>query len=247
MGKRGPLAVFVSALALAVGAGFASGTPSRTERGQKSVALDEATAIVEVNATEGDAGIQLFLDGEPWRSMKVTGPDGEDVGTLLRIETKGRLKGHGLTEWFTESSEPPFEELPLKEFKKLFPEGRYAFRGETIEGKPITGAARLSHDIPNGPEIIAPTEGQLVDRNGLVASWSPGTQPADVEIVAYRAIFEREDPFRMLSIDLPAAVTSVTVPAEFLEPNTEYLFELQAIEASGNITFSELHFMVSGI
>jgi len=65
-----------------------------------------------------------------------------------------------------------------------------------------------------------------------------------VDIVGYRAIVEREDPLRVLSVDLPASVTSVTIPSEFLESSTEYLVELQAIEASGNITFSEIHFQV---
>jgi hypothetical protein len=119
--------------------------------------------------------------------------------------------------------EPPFDELPLRKFKRLFPEGRYTFRGETIEENDITGAARLSHDIPNGPEIISPTEGQSVGCDDVVASWSPGPQPADVEIVAYRVIFEREDPFRALSVDLPASANSVTIPFEFLEPNTNTL------------------------
>lgn len=247
------LATGAAVIGLGTGAGFASGAGddkslagaiTGAQKGQKLVRPDESTVVVEVNSTEGDAGIQLFLDGEPWRWMTVTGPDGKDVGTLLQINTRGRLKRHGLTEWFAESSEPPFSELPLRKFKKLFPEGRYTFRGETIEGNDIRGAARLSHDIPNGPEIISPTEGQSVGRNGVVASWSSGPQPADVEIVAYRAIFEREDPFRALSVDLPASATRVTIPSEFLEPNTEYLFELQAIEASGNITFSELHFFV---
>lgn len=222
----------------------AIGPITHSSAGSTPVRLDEATAIVEVNATEGDAGIQFFVDGEPWSSMRVIGPRGEGVGELLRIDTQGRLEGHGLTELFMESSEPPFDELPLRRFKRRFPEGRYTFRGTTIEGRDVVGRAMLSHDIPNGPEITSPTEGVTVSRNNLVASWGPGNQPADVEIVAYRAIVEREDPLRVFSADLPASVTSVTIPSEFLESGTEYLFELQAIEASGNITFSEVHFIV---
>ena len=105
--------------------------------------------IVEVNATDGDAGLQVFLDGEPWKSMSVTGPDGR---TILDVTTKERLDGYGLTELFSESSEPPFDVFPLEKFKQLFPAGRYSFVGRTIEGARLTGAARLSHATPGGAE-----------------------------------------------------------------------------------------------
>jgi hypothetical protein len=242
---RRPVFPLIAAVALGLWiAPAGSKLASTVSAASRPIQLSAATVIVEVNATEGDAGIQFFLDGEPWSSMRITGPRGEQVGRLLNVATKGRLVGHGLTELFIESSEPPFEELPLPRFKRLFPEGRYTFAGETIEGRPVVGSARLSHDILNAPQIIAPGDGAEVDPANVVASWAPGPQPAGVEIVAYRAIFERDDPLRVLSVDLPASATSVTIPAEFLEAGTEYLFELQAIEASGNITFSEIHFTV---
>ena len=43
-------------------------------------------------------------------------------------------------------------------------------------------------------------------------------------------------------VDLPASKTSVTVPAEFLAPGTEYAFEILAEEASGNKTITESDF-----
>jgi hypothetical protein len=221
-----------------------TGSDTKRSASDKAIRLDAATIIVEVNATEGDAGIQFFLDGEPWKSMKVKGPKGSGLNKMVQIDTKGRLKRHGLTELFSESSEPPFEELPLDEFKRRFPEGKYKFSGRTIEGKRLIGSAKLSHDIPNGPQINSPSEGDVVDPVNTVLSWNAGPQPPGVEIVAYRAILEREDPLRVFSVDLPASVNSLTVSEEFLEPGTEYLFELQAIEASGNITFSEVHFSV---
>ena len=64
--------------------------------------------IVEINATDGDAGLQVFLDGEAWKTMRVTGPDGR---TILDVTAKGRLDGYGLTELFSESSEPPFDAM----------------------------------------------------------------------------------------------------------------------------------------
>src|SRR3970282_2489127 len=90
-------------------------------QGAKAARLADATLVVEVNATDGDAGLQVFLDGEAWRSMRITGPNGR---AILAVNTVGRLKGYGLTELFSESSEPPFEVFPLEKFNALFSEGR---------------------------------------------------------------------------------------------------------------------------
>jgi Fibronectin type III domain len=205
----------------------------------KPVRLAEATLIVEVNATDGDAGLQVFLDGEPWRSMRITDPNGREIAAVNAV---GRLTNYGLTELFSESSEPPFDEFPLARFKRLFPEGRYTFAGETIEGEKLTGAARLSHDIPRGPRIVSPGEGTRVDRTALVASWNAPPKRAGVEIAVYRAIVTREEPLRVFSADLPRSARRVTVPTEFLEPGVEYKLEVQAIEKSGNQTLTEVTF-----
>jgi hypothetical protein len=235
--------VLLTVLTFFVAALLAARPSRRPEARGKPIRLAAATTIVEVNATQGDAGLQVFFDGDPWRSMRITGPDGRSR-ELVDIQTDGRLQQQGLTELFSESSEPPFEQLSLAEFKRRFPEGRYHFEGRTIDGQRLIGNSSLSHDIPNGPRIKFPAHGDTVDKS-VVARWGPGKQPRGVEIVAYRAIFEREDPLRVLSVDLPASVTKVAVPPEFLEPGIEYLFELQAIEASGNITFSEADFVVA--
>jgi hypothetical protein len=215
---------------------------ARSDHGApKPQRLADATMIVEVNATDGDAGLQVFLDGEPWRSMRISNPDGRRI---LDVSAKGRLKRHGLTELFSESSEPPFDRFPLRRFKALFPEGRYRFTGTTVEGAKLVGAARLSHDIPDGPEITAPQAGTTVPRESVVAHWRPVAQGRGIDIVGYRAIVEREDPLRVFSADLPASANHVTIPVEYLEPRTEYKLEVQAIEASGNQTLTELTFRV---
>jgi hypothetical protein len=208
----------------------------------KTVQLDEATMIVEVNATDGDAGLQVFLDGEPWRSMSLSGPDGERI---VAINTRTRLRNYGLTELFSESSEPSFKKFPLRRFKKLFPEGRYSFAGTTIEGDRLVGKARLSHDIPAGPQITKPADGSTVPAGSVVASWNLAPEPRGINIVGYRAIVERENPLRIFSVELPASKTSVTIPQEFLESGTKYKLEVQAIEASGNQTTEEVEFSVS--
>jgi hypothetical protein len=207
----------------------------------KPVRLADATLIVEVNATDGDAGLQVFLDGDPWRSMTITAPDGRKIVDVTAV---GRLKGYGLTELFSESSEPPFDTFPLARFKALWPEGRYSFSGVTIEGRKVTGAARLSHDIPGGPRIVSPTKNERVDRKAMVARWSAPPKQAGIEIAGYRAIVSREGPLRVFSADLRAWARRVTVPREFLERGVEYKIEVEAIEKSGNQTLTEVEFRV---
>jgi hypothetical protein len=207
----------------------------------KPLKLEEATMIIELNSTDGDAGLQAFLDGEPWRSMTISSPDGRK---LVDVRNKGRLRSFGLTELFTESNEPPFDELPLKKFLRRFPEGTYRFSGRTIEGRKLVGKAKLSHDIPDGPTITSPTEGATIARDGAVASWEPVPDGGGVEISGYRAIVERENPLRVFQVELPPSVTRVTIPPEYLEVGAKHKIEIQAIDRSGNQTISELEFRV---
>jgi hypothetical protein len=114
-----------------------------------------------------------------------------------------------------------------------------------VRGERLVGKATLTHDIPGGPEIIAPAGGAVVARDNVVAQWKQVTTPAGIDVVGYRAIVTREDPLRVFSADLPASATSLTIPSEFLEPGTEYKLEVQAIEAGGNQTLTEIAFTVS--
>ena len=241
--KRRTVLAGLTALVSLFGIVTASSSPGpATRSASRTVRLDEATMIVEVNATDGDAGLQVFLDGEPWRRMTLSAPNGRQI---LAVNTRTKLRNYGLTELFSESSEPSFDEFPLNKFKRLFPEGRYRFVGTTIEGQRIAGRARLSHDIPDGPEITSPASDSTVPPGTILASWNPVPEPSGINIVGYRAIVEREDPLRVFSVDLPASVTSVTVPQEFVESGTAYKLEVQAIEASGNQTLTEISFSVS--
>jgi hypothetical protein len=61
--------------------------------------------------------------------------------------------------------------------------------------------------------------------------------------VGYRVIATREDPLRVYQVELPASARSVPIPAAFLQ-NTAYELEIQAIEESGNWTFTTSTFFV---
>ena len=239
-----PAILLLTAVPLFVGIAAAqpdSGAPSKGTSAAKTIRLEDATTIIEVNDTDGDAGLQVFLDGEPWKSMKVARPGGKRI---LNVKTKGRLNRLGLTELFSESHEPEFKEMPLEKFKQKFPKGKYTFSGRTVEGDKLVGKATLSHDTPDGPEIIAPAADATVPEDDAVARWAPVPGPG-IDVDGYRVIVEREDPLRVFNADLPASQTSVTIPSEFLEPGTEYKLEIQTIEKSGNQTISEIAFRVS--
>jgi hypothetical protein len=216
------------------------GATSNPDSGGEVVPFKAAMLIVEINATDGDAGLQIFLDHEPWKSITMTRPDGTKI---LDVQTSAELSGYGLTELFSESSEPPFGEFPLEEFRKLFPEGDYTFQGETIEGVRMESTVPLSHAFPEGPEILSPEEDSTVPSDNLVVRWNPVEGSAGVEIAAYQVVVVTEaEPARALEADLPATAAEMTVPAEFLEPGTEFKVEVLAIEASGNQTLTEIAF-----
>jgi hypothetical protein len=235
------IATGLTVLALVAVGGTALGQDQTSAASAKPIQLAAATLIIEVNATDGDAGLQFFLDGEPWNSMTIKDPQGNVV---VDVDAEGRLKDWGLTELFSESNEPPFTEVPLEEFKARFPEGNYSYVGTTIDGGTLVGTAALSHDIPDGPKITAPADGAAVNRDGVVARWKAPPEPSGIDIVGYRVIVTREDPLRVYQVELPASARSVPVPAAFLQRNTEYELEIQAIEESGNWTFNTSMFSV---
>jgi hypothetical protein len=205
-----------------------------------TIPFGDARLKIELNATDGDAGLQVFLDGEAWKAVSLYNPAGRK---LVEITAKGPLRNYGLTELFSESSEPSFDVFPLEEFKKLFPEGVYTFRGKTIDGKHLLGTTRLTHDIPDGPRIVRPRDDAEVSRGHAVVAWKPVRTPG-VDIVGYQVVVTREDPLRVLSVDLPASARRLPVPAAFLQRRTEYKAEVLAIEASGNQTLTEVAFTV---
>jgi hypothetical protein len=236
------IAAGVAGLVLLALGGTALGRGQASEMASQPVRLAAATLIIEVNETDGDAGLQFFLDGEPWRSMTISDPNGRVV---VDVDAEGRLRNWGLTELFSESNEPPFTEVPLAEFLARFPAGKYTLVGETITGQQLVGTARLSHDIPEGPEITAPADGATVNRDGVVARWKAPPEPAGIDIVGYRVIATREDPLRVYQVELPASARSVPIPAAFLQSGIEYELEIQAIEESGNWTFNTSTFSVN--
>jgi hypothetical protein len=241
VGASAALALIAAATfgATAVGAGGRENGAAQ----RKPIRFDVSDLFIEVNATDGDAGLQMDLDGEDWRRLTLRDPSGR---TLMDVANRGRLRGYGLTGMTFESSEPPFSEVPLRRFKRRFPEGRYVFRGTAVDGRRLVGSDRLTHDIPAGPRVLAPAQGAVVDPAGLVVRWDPVTRPRGVRIVRYIVIVTEAETERELSMELGPGARSAAIPPGFMAGGRDYAVEVLARERSGNQTITEVPFRTSG-
>lgn len=228
--------------------------------------FDESQLFIELNDTDGDLGIQAFVDGGPYKKLKIVG---EDDKPLLIINNIGSLALQGLTELFFESSEPSFDELSPEEFFERFPEGEYNFEGRTLDNKIIEGDAEFTHLLA-APPVNINVSGEdaaedcedatplpVVNSTNVVIDWDPvtlshpeiGTPNSDSNIVimGYKLIVDREEPELLrYSVDLPPEVTEFQVPDSFIVLGEEFKFEIQTFEESGNITSIESCFEVNG-
>src|SRR6266545_7346777 len=157
-----------------------------------AIPFSNTKIIIEVNATAGDAGIQVFLDATGWRSLEVFDPNGQKL-LNISASANGSIGKQGLTELFFESAEPSFAEQSLDELFARFPEGNYTFVGITVDGGKLNGKATLKHNIPAGPEIVFPSEGATLSPNAVVIGWNPVNGPFSgtalpVTIVGYQVI-----------------------------------------------------------
>lgn len=228
----------VTALMASV-AGIATGCGDSSESADKKpIEFGVSDLFIETNATDGDSGLQLDLEGEQWDEIQIRGPEGQ--GELLDVGGEGELGSLGLTELFFESNEPPFKKLPPSEFKDRFPQGEYTFTGRTIDGRELVGSDTLSHVVPDGPVVTNPTEGEKVDPKALTVTWKPVTKPKGVEIARYIVVVTQENPVRTVEMYLRPDATSADVPAQFLDPGVETEVEVLAREKSGNQTITEV-------
>jgi hypothetical protein len=221
----------------------------------------------ETNASACDMGIQIIFDTDGITRGSVRDPNGRRI---YSFQSTGGMKAiGGQTEGFLEGVEPQItelikalgcepsdeeEEILLEELLEAFPAGDYTFKG-TRKGARFEDRATLTHFIPAGPVIVAPAEGDVVpDDAALLIDWDPVTEEilpelGPVTIVGYHVIVVEAggEALPQLDVDVPADETSVTVPAEYLKPNTVYQFEVLATEESGNQTIAEGFFCTSGV
>lgn len=221
------------------------------------IPLKDTKLIIEHNAKDKDTGFQCFIDSGGWNEITVTGPGGK----VLTFKGEGQLGELGLTELFFETVEPANADVPIPEVLKVLPEGNYTVMGSAIEvGErqgTTMGTAWLTHNIPKGPVLLLPEEGATVPLDDLLVRWNPVTKTLDcsaVNIISYQLIIEKDETphkhmigKRGLSMYLPASVTQIRIPTEFFEPNTNYNWEVLAIEESGNQALTSSNFSTGGV
>ena len=213
------------------------------------VSLEDARLKFEINSTDEDGGVQIFIDAEEWKAMSIFDPEGNRI---FSTQTSGRLARFGGSELFLESGEPPFSELPLRRLLKQWPAGVYKFRGTGADGQTFRGSARLTHRLPSGPKLVSPVERSAPQTpRDTVMRWRKVPAPKGSRIIGYQVLVERETelealPVVTLDVMMPPTATSLRVPPGFLRANTEYSWEVLAIEKSGNQTLSSSTFTTTG-
>ena len=235
---------------ISVAAGPAQADRNDGRDSNETIELADTRMKFEINATDDDGGIQVFLDGEQWSWIQIYDPNGKKIFTT---RTSGSMARQGGTELFLESAEPTFDELSLEDLLDRFPEGSYRFKGRDLDGNPLVGTALLTHDLPDGPELVAPLEGDpLQDPDDTTLEWRAVTPPIGSSIIGYQVLVVQPDtglaalPTITLDIMMPPTATSLSVPPGFLQPGTEYEWEVLAIEESGNQTLSSSFFTTTG-
>jgi hypothetical protein len=210
-----------------------SRAPSRTD-----VALEVAKIYWEYNSSANDLGVQVSLDGEEWKQLRIRNPANK---TIFEVAGKGSLAGIGLSELFFEGAEPTLDEVPLRDMLDGFPEGVYAFDGKTVDGEEIEGESFFSHVIPAGP-VVAVTTGanDLVRvRWDPVTTTPPGFPSGTIQIAAYQVLVDET-----FDATVPSTTFSLTLPPEFVASlaGGDHHVEVLAIDRDHNQTITEASF-----
>jgi hypothetical protein len=266
-------------LAIATAAVLASAAPVSVSQSngedddddEEELEFEVAQLYFELNDTDGDLGIHGLVDGDAWKSLQIAGPerDDEEEQVLMSVWVRNNLRRQGMTEFFFESAEPPFDELTPAQFFNRFPQGIYGMEGTTLEGEEIEGEVRLSHVMAGPPRNVrvngepgAPNcdSEELPEVSGPVTiDWAPVTKShptigkpnVDVSVQQYQFVGEIEREGRVpeeisFSVDLPRSVTQFTLPTEFtrLSPDGEVKYEIIVKLENGNQTAVESCFEV---
>jgi hypothetical protein len=266
VGSIGMLPVFlVAAVALIFGAA----SPNCWANDDcDEIPFDEAYIYFELNNTDGDLGIHALIDGEPWKRLEIEDPNER---RMLGVNVRGRLRRQGLTEFFFESAEPTFDELPPAQFFHRFPEGVYEIEGITLEGDELESEVELTHVMPAPPEVYLTIDGERVEAAKncdeelpevevgvpVIINWELVTEshpalgkPGDIVVHNYEVVVEIDETPWKTSIILPSDVTSFQIPPEILdlvefeEGEAEVKFEVLVRATSYNQTAIESCFVI---
>src|SRR4030095_11535134 len=96
------LAVATAAvLATAAQTGMGQANDDDDDEDEEELEFEEADLFFELNDTDGDLGLQGFVDGEAWKSLEIEGPETnneDEEKVLMSIWLRNALRRQGLTE-----------------------------------------------------------------------------------------------------------------------------------------------------
>ncbi len=179
-------------------------------------AIDEVALVVEAESEDA-------LD-----HVEIRNPS----GALLLDLRASAGRGLGLSGFRLETREGGFGS-----FFASYPEGIYEMRAWTVQGNPLRGHARLTHDLLAPPILKHPVDGQLVSPvSSLLVAWDP-----DPGASGYRVTLEQNENDG-LTVHLPAGAGSFLIPEGVLLPGLESRVEVAAVSPAGNCTLTEAIF-----
>jgi hypothetical protein len=262
-GKLIPVAI---GAALALAAAQVSLGQENVDEEEEELEFEEADLFLELNDTDGDLGLQGFVEGDAWKRLEIEGP-GETE--LMNIWVRNALRRQGLSEFFFESDEPGFDELSPAAFLRRFPQGIYEIEGITLEGEEIESEVFLSHVLAGPPPGNIKVNGQNsavncdapnlpVVTEPVTLNWNPVTQShptigrpgVEVFVHHYEVVgeIEREGgtPEELVfSAILPRFRTKFEFPVDFTSlAEDEMKWELITVLGNGNKTAVESCFEI---
>ena len=214
--------------------------------------IDHAKLFIEDNTGDEDIGVHGYFDDHGWTEICVFNPAGE---LMMRVKPEAQMGDLGLSEIFFESQEPGYNLWTFADLKAAWPEGHYTLRAQSHDVEILTGAAQLSHDLPQPPVIVTPAtvpepedNPPVIPVGDLRVEWQPVTLTQDGAPVTIRGYqlwvnkenHEDERGFSRPNFDVHLAgdVTSFVVPAAFFDAASLYEVEVVAISAGGNQTIA---------
>ena len=99
-----PTLLLAGLLATVGQAGTAAPRDAAGETNGRVVRIADARLKFEINATDGDGGVQVFLDADQWRRMSIFDPSGRRIFTTT---THGAMGKQGGTELFSRAASRP--------------------------------------------------------------------------------------------------------------------------------------------
>jgi hypothetical protein len=190
----------------------------------------EVEMFYQYSATDNDAEVTIDVESNiAIDRLAVLAPDGR---TVMLLQSGDRL---GLRQIEVESDEPSVEEV-----QRAYPKGRYLFSGLDVNGAPLVGRVRLTHDVVAAPDFFnfSPCNEEVDPNAPVTIAWHT-VAGADG---GYEIIIEQDDTGANLRITRNPDSTSFVIPDGFVAPGLEYEIEMKSVAAGGNKTSASCGF-----